>query len=741
MPIMASTTTESVRLQVQGMTCSNCALSIERYLQKQGMDEISISFADDDVRFRMPSDTDLEKLIDGIEHIGYRVLADDVQQQRFWTPIRVKLLISAVLTAPLLLSMFFHGSVLQDPLVQLIICTPVFLIGLEHFGRSAFHSLRSAVPNMDVLIVLGSTAAYIYSVIGYIQNLGHDYLFFETAATIITLVLLGNLIEERAVRQTTSALRSLAALQSGQVRRLIKNGSSLSRADSGLDPANMSKGGGAAAESIPFEQILSGDHILVEEGEKIPLDGVVINGSGQVDESLISGESLPLVKQPGDSVIGGSVLQSGLLFIEVKATGNNTILSGIISLVRNASSGKGSIQRMADRVSAWFVPIVVAIALATFFLSWSLGIVPAPQALLRAIAVLVISCPCAMGLATPTALSVGLGRAARQGILVKGSDTLERVQRIRRVVLDKTGTLSNGKFQLENTQVLDESLEPEELKDVVAALAACSSHPVSKSLSSALGARRSIVLQQIEEVRGMGVSARDEHNVLWQLGSARWRESPSNHHAKDTVLTVATDIRSDVVLFRDGVAVLGMQLRDELREGVPELIAYLQGQNIEPIILSGDREHKVKELADSLGIAQWYAGKLPAEKLEIIRRLNAESPVAMVGDGINDAPALAEAELGISLLDSTRAARQASGVVLLGGRPDQIIQLFALSKHTLLTVKQNLFWAFFYNTLAIPIAAVGLLNPMIAAGAMAFSDLIVIGNSLRLRRKNIGVKA
>jgi Cu+-exporting ATPase len=692
------------------MTCANCALSVERYLQKQGLEGIRVNFADDEVSFRMRSGASLEHIIDGIEHIGYRVVAEQPGEARGWSALQVKLLIAGLLSLPLLSAMFLPWAWLREPWLQFFLALPVMSIGLQHFGLSAWHSVRSGVANMDVLITMGSLAAFVYSTAGMLGQRGHDFLFFETSATIIALVLLGQFIEHKAVRQTTSSLRALASLQEAEVKRLAE-----------------SQHGRGAPERVPASQIRRGDVVLLEQGDKLPLDGIVLEGSAELDESMLSGESIPVGKVQGDQVFGGTTVVSGWLHASVSATGKDTVLSGIVELVRQAALDKPPVQRLADRISAWFVPVVVGLALLTFALAWGVWDIPLRQALLQSIAVLVISCPCAMGLATPTAVSVGLGRAARQGVLVKGATTLEKLAGVRRIILDKTGTLTTGQFRVSGCRSLVSGLDEAEMRSLVAGLTQHSSHPVASSLAAWCAGSNPTPFQQAREERGLGLSGISQDGQTCKLGSARFGQTQG--------------LAGDVFLYRGQEPVASFDLSDDLREGVAELIGFLKHQNIEPVILSGDREGKVQAVAEALGITHWYAEKLPAEKLDLVRQLNAHAPSAMVGDGINDAPSLEAAAVGISLSDSTRAARQAAGIVLLGGKPDQIIQAFALARHTLLTVRQNLFWAFFYNVLAIPVAALGYLNPMIAAAAMACSDLVVIGNSLRLKVKNLKLPA
>jgi Cu+-exporting ATPase len=701
---------DPVQLNVEGMTCANCALRVERYLGKQGLEDVHVRFADDEVSFVLPEDRDLEAIIDGIEHIGYHVVGEvGASGEGGWSTVERLLAFSAVLSLPLLAAMFLPaGHVLQRPDVQFGLALPVYAVGLWHFGRSAWASIRGGVPNMDVLITLGATAAFAYSTWGWLGGLGPEYRFFETAATIITLVLLGNVIEHRSVRRTTSSIRALGALQADRVR-LIRRG-----------PEGETEVLAEPAEARP------GDLAQVLAGEKIPLDGEVAEGNGSVDESLLTGESLPVDKVPGDRVIGGTRLVDGTLRLRITATGRDTVLSGIIRLVRDAGRDKPPVQRLADRISAVFVPVVTGISIATFLLATLAFGLPARQALLQAVAVLVISCPCAMGLATPTAVSVGLGRAARRGILVKGASTLEALAGVRRVILDKTGTLTTGRFTLTAFRAL--AGEDGALRAMAAALAARSDHPVSRSVREALGPSPEGLLASARETRGYGMEGTDAEGVSWRLGSGRWMATAEDR---------ARAGEADLYLYRDGRAVAALDVADELREGAADLVAFLRGRGIEPVLLSGDREAKVRATAEALGIRTWYGGQLPDQKLERVAALSAEAPTAMVGDGVNDAPALEKATVGISLSEGTRIARDAAGIVLLGGHLGQVADAFRLGDHTLRTIRQNLFWAFFYNVLAIPVAAVGWLSPMIAALAMAFSDVMVIGNSLRLNVKRL----
>ena len=557
---------------------------------------------------------------------------------------------------------------------------------------------------MDVLIAVGSTAALVYSLVGLLLR-QPDYYFFETAASIITLVLLGNWLEHRAVAQTTTAIAELTSLQAPVARKWTPSG---------------------ALVSLPVDQVRAGDVLQVYEGDKIPADGRVLEGAGQVDESMLTGESLAVDKRTGDSVIGASVLVGGNLRIEVSAAGRDTVLSRMIELVKTAQQDKPPIQRLADRISAVFVPVVLLISLATLLLAyWVFGL-GFQQALLNAIAVLVISCPCAMGLATPTAVMVGVGRLARQGVLIKGGQTIEIFSRIRRFVFDKTGTLTNGNFEVRNVNYLGNNQQ--EVNAVLYAMEGHSNHPIAHSLLKWLSLQPKeggVSLREIREDKGVGLSATDGMGRIYQLGSAR-------------ILPKGMVVPSgQVYLLRDGELLAVVELMDELKEEAAQVIGYLHKHGLETVVLSGDTVDKTRDVAQALSIDKFYGAQLPEDKLSQISALSGEKPTAMVGDGVNDAPALARATLGVSLSNASQAAIESAQVVLLNGRLDALPKAIGIARATVLTIKQNLFWAFIYNIVAIPVAAMGYLNPMWGALFMAFSDVVVIGNSIRLKYKRI----
>ena len=701
---------EIIELQVDGMDCNNCAASIARYLERKGLEDVFVNFQTKEVRFRRDDERlTIDKAKAGINKLGYTVVEESTPAA--WWTLERKLLISAIFTAPLLFGHFFmmaglHLPWLENGYVQLLLCLPPFIIGSWHFGHSALSSMRGGVPNMDVLIFIGSTAAFVYSVTGLVlQN--PDYYFFETAATIITLVLIGNWLEHRAVEQTTTAIGELTQLQAEFARQVMPSGTIV---------------------KINKDDIRPGMTLQVNEGDKIPADGRVLSGEGSVDESMLTGESLPQDKSEGEEVIGASLLLSGNVRIQVTAAGRDTVLNQMIELVKTAQQDKPPIQRLADRISAIFVPVVLSISLLTFLIGRFGFDLSFQQALMNAIAVLVISCPCAMGLATPTAVMVGVGRLARNGVLIKGGQTVEALARIRNMVFDKTGTLTTGDFRIDGITYPTD--EPELANALLYRLEQHSSHPIAHSLLRALqDAPRSQELPdlRINEEKGLGLQAEDGAGNTYRLGSRRILSNAQ-----------AAEAAGEVFLTRNDELLAAVRLGDDLKAAAPEAIAYLKAHEIEPVVLSGDRQAKTAQIAEQLGINQFYGEQLPQEKLDRIDEIRRTGATAMVGDGINDAPALARADLGISLSNASQVAIQSAQVVLLNGHLDTLPKALSISRHTVKTIRQNLFWAFAYNVVAIPIAAVGLLNPMWGALFMAFSDVVVIGNSIRLKYKRIG---
>ena len=696
-------------LDVEGMTCANCALGVEKQLKKLGADDIKVNFALGEATFVAPESISAEEIAKGITQIGYksRLRERHKDEKQGLSIIEKKFWFSLIFTLPLITHMFLpHDSFMQNPILQVCLAFPVFVLGVFHFGKSGLSSLRTGAPNMDVLIFIGSASAFFYSSWGaytfYGTPLTHNFLFFETSASIVSLVLLGNLLEHRSITKTTSAIKDLSAMQVKTAMRFNSNG----------EP-----------EEITYNAIQVGDLLLVNTGDIIPIDGIIMEGNGTIDESMISGESIPLNKEKGNKVIGSTILTDGNIIVKAEAIGQNTVLSKIIDLVKNAQQDKPEIQRLGDRISAIFVPIVLGISLTTFLLSKFGFDLSTQQSMLQAIAVLVISCPCAMGLATPTAVMVGIGRSAKKGILIKGGSTLEQLAKTKTIIFDKTGTLTTGKFTIKSLNFIEGN--EQEIIDVLFNIEGRSSHPIAKSIVENLKEKaKTISLSNIEEIKGIGLSATDESNNNWKVGSYRMASE------------LTDDKLHEVYILKNNKLIASIDIEDEIKPKAKEMIAELANQGIEIILLSGDKQSKCDALAQTLNIQTVFAEQLPEEKLAKVQEYSSKGNTVMVGDGVNDAPALAQATVGISFGDATDVSINTAQVVLLGTNGiDKLTEALHLSRLTFKTIKQNLFWAFFYNVLAIPVAAFGFLSPIIATATMGLSDIVVIGNSILLKVK------
>jgi len=700
---------EKVDWKVEGMSCTNCALTINKYLQKQGAQNVNVNFIGGDVSFDV-TDQSKDELIKGIAGLGYKVVEERLLTTDRRPPMISKHLARFLFCLPFTLVLMLHMlpwhiHFLMDPWIQLSICLPVYIMGMVYFSVSAFKSILSGIPNMNVLITIGATAAFIYSLIGTIGNYGMDYLFYETTATIITLIFLGEWVEHKAVQTTQKELNSLAAQQKVM--------------------ANMIAFDDAHQEQIfPVEntQLRVGDLILIKTGEQVPVDCKILWGEAYVNEALLTGESNPINKQKKDQLIGGSLVTDGTVKAQVTAVGKDTVLSNILNLVKQAQGEKPPLQQLADKISATFVPTVIGIAILTFLINYYAFDISGAHSLMRSIAVLVISCPCAMGLATPAAIAVGLGRAAKNGILFRNAKSLELFKSIGNVVFDKTGTLTKGTLKISG---FNSTIPEEEFKQIVASLEKFSNHPIAKSVTNEWKNYTNLNWKKIEEVKGLGIIAEDNNGNQYQLGSFK------------IAVAYTADKTHAAYLLKNNELIGWFDIEDEIREEAKQVISYLHSKNIKTYLLSGDSFDRCKKIADTLGIDEIYAEKTPEEKLKIIEALSNITPTAMVGDGINDAPALAKATIGISMSEATQLAVQTAQVVLMNKGIQHLPLALGLGKHTFITIKQNLFWAFFYNVIAIPVAAIGLLNPGIAALAMGFSDVVLSINSVRLNYKKV----
>jgi len=739
---------ETINWKIEGMSCSTCALTINKYLEKKGLKNIKVSLASGDVSFESAGGFDRQSLQKGIQDLGYTVVKEAVPGSAPAKPSLNKHLRYFLFCLPFTLLLLLHMLTMHpgwmslsnswltrliDPLVrpwsQFVLCLPVFIAGMRFFGRSALKSLLNGLPNMNVLIAIGAIAAFIYSLTGTLLGLGSGYLFYETTASIITIVFLGYYLEDASVQATQRSLNSLAA-----TRKTVANMIA-------FDDQHQE-----VLFPVESDQLRSGDLILIRSGEEVPADARILWGEAGVDESILTGESLPVDKKGKDTLIGGSLLVSGTVKAQVTAAAGDSVLAGIVRMVRQAQGEKPPIQQLADRISAVFVPVVLGLAVLTFVGNYLYGHEVATS-LMRCIAVLVIACPCAMGLATPAAIAVGLGRGARKGILFRNARHLEAFKDIRQVVLDKTGTLTTGEFSIGQWHLYPEAgLSPENFKEIVFSLEKYSTHPIAKSITrewkpaaggtggaisgaggsaSGAGTRSTLRWQTVEEVKGLGMRGETKEGDIYWAGSY-------------TVAVGLTSDRTHNVYIVCNHRLLGyIDVKDTLRPEAAGVISWLHGKGIHTILLSGDRKQACQEIAATLGIQEVLAEQTPEQKLEQVTRLNNEMPTAMVGDGINDAPALARATIGISMSDASQLAVQTADVVLMNNGLQQLPAALGLGRQTFSTIKGNLFWAFFYNIIAIPVAAFGLLTPALAALVMGLSDVVLAANSLRLYVKKV----
>lgn len=702
---------EKIEWKVEGMDCANCALSIHSFLKKNGAENVSVNAIDGDVSFELNGSKTRQELAKGIEALGYKVdtaekekkpakkfLASNVE--RFWFCLPF--------TAILMLHMLpgVHIHFLMNPWVQLALTLPVFFVGMRHFGRSAYKSIRNGMPNMNVLVTVGAASAFIYSLMGTLFFSPEDFLFYETAAAIITLVFLGEYLEDASIKSTQRSLKVLVKSQKMM--------------------ANMIAFDDKYQEVIfPIEntQLKVGDLVLIRTGEQVPADCKILWGEAQLNEALITGESIPVFKTKKDKIVGGSIVEDGSLKAQVTAVGNDTVLSNILTLVKKAQGEKPPMQQLADKISAVFVPVVLTIAFITLIVNWII-LQEFTPALMRSIAVLVIACPCAMGLATPAAIAVGLGRGARNGILFRNAKSLELFKNIKQVVFDKTGTLTTGKFTIDGWQMA-ENLTEEEFKRIVYSLEKYSNHPLAKTIISLWKTDAELRWKSIEEVKGEGMKAIDAKGDVYKAGS----------YALASSLT--KDDKHNIYVLKNNELLGWIDLKDELRPESQAVINFLKNRGIKTVLLSGDRYAKTKALASELGIEQVIAEQTPEQKLQTIALLSQQTPTVMVGDGINDAPALAKATIGVSMSEASQLAMQSAQVVLMGHGLNKLPTALGLGRHTFLTIKQNLFWAFAYNIIAIPVAALGFLSPTFGALVMGLSDVVLAANSVRLFVKKV----
>ncbi len=743
--------TEKVDIPVVGMTCARCAAAVERTLgqKTKGVISASVNFGTESVAIEFnPALVDLEQMAKAVQRAGYELIlpndsagenAEQEARKRELDYQKLTFLVGLIFTLPLFILSMGRDFGLLGPWSHqdwvnwffLGLAAPVqFYTGLG-FYIGGWRSIRSGTANMDVLVALGSSTAFFYSLAVLVLPGIGGHVYFETSAVIITLIKLGKLLEARAKGQASAAIRALMDLAPSIAH--LEN-------DQGEE------------QDVPVDQVRPGGIVVVRPGEQLPVDGEVVSGNSSVNESMLTGESLPVDKEAGDLVFGATINQQGRLRIKATGVGADTALEQIIRLVRQAQGSKAPIQRLADQVASVFVPAIIIIAMATFTI-WYLIDGDFVAAMIRMVAVLVIACPCALGLATPTAIMVGTGKGASLGILFKNSEALETAHKIDTVMFDKTGTITRGEPNLTDWIPLNSAFNSDQSLALAAGAESGSEHPLARAVVK--GAKeRSITpakLVDFQSISGFGVEASiDGHQV--RVGKPDWFGSQADLPAKIAVQVqkLAKQGKTVILIQIDNQLTGIMGIADQEKETAGAAVKKLQAMGLTPIMLTGDNEQVARAIAEKVGIDQIVAGVLPERKEEVVRKAQENGQtVAMVGDGINDAPALARANVGIAIGSGADVAKEASDITLVGGELNGVARAINLSRATMRTIKQNLFWAFFYNIALIPVAAGVLhgfsripavirdLHPAMAAGAMAFSSLTVVLNSLRLGRKRI----
>ena len=729
---------EKVEFDVVGMTCSACANRIEKRLNKiDGVDQANVNFALETVTVSYnQSETDPDEMKTIIKKMGYELKEKENQAEKIdhkaaeIKKMQRKFILSAVLTLPLLWTMVAHfeilsflylPDILMNPWIQLILATPVqFLIGAQ-FYKGAYTALRNKSANMDVLVSLGTSAAYFYSLFLAIewQMSGQSHeteLYFEAAAVIITLILLGKLFEVRAKGKTSAAIQKLLGLQA-KTARVLRDGNEV---------------------EIAIEEVVVGDTVIVKPGEKIPVDGEIISGESAIDESMITGESIPVDKKVGDTVIGATINKNGSLQMKATKVGKDSALSQIVKVVEEAQGSKAEIQRLADRISGVFVPIVVGIAVLTFIV-WITVVEPGDfrAAIIPTISILVIACPCALGLATPTSIMAGSGRAAELGLLFKGGEHLENTRSIQTVVLDKTGTVTKGEPSLTDLEVFGDFSENEVLQ-LVASAENQSEHPLAQAIVAGAKAEgvKLVEVQSFEALPGYGIQAQIEGKEIIVGTRKLMRSRKIDLVTSESIMEkLEVEGKTAMLLAIDQQLAGVIAVADTVKETSKEAIKRMKDLGLEVVMLTGDNQQTAEAIGKQVGISHVIAEVLPEEKSKQIQQLQQSGKkVAMVGDGINDAPALAVADIGMAVGTGTDIAIEAADVTLMRGDLNSVADAFIMSHKTMRNIKQNLFFAFFYNTIGIPVAALGLLAPWVAGAAMAFSSVSVVLNALRLQR-------
>ncbi|HET6672130.1 MAG TPA: heavy metal translocating P-type ATPase [Agromyces sp.] len=740
----AEAMTRRIELEIGGMTCASCAQRIERKLNKLDGVNASVNYATEKAHVEVPAQYEPEQLIAEVEKTGYTAAlprgADsehtdpaESSQDRELRSLRARLIGSAVLTAPIIgMSMIPALQFTYWQWLSLTLAAPVIVWAAWPFHRAALLNLRHGAATMDTLVSVGTIAAFLWSLWALffgtagVPGMTHPFeltiapsdgaanIYLEVAAGVTVFVLAGRYFEKRSKRRAGDALRALLELGAKDVA-VRRDG---------------------VERRVPVNELTAGDEFVVRPGEKIATDGVIVEGRSAIDASMLTGESVPVEVDEGDPVVGATVNSGGRLVVRATRVGSDTQLAQMAKLVEDAQSGKADVQRLADRISGVFVPIVVGIAIATLG-AWLGGGFPAEAAFTAAVAVLIIACPCALGLATPTALLVGTGRGAQLGILIKGPEVLEQTRRVDTIVLDKTGTVTSGRMALTEVHVADTVDEADVLR-YAGAVEHASEHPIARAIAVAAADRLGQLppVETFANLEGRGVQGIVEgHLVLVgrDLLFAEWSIDLPPQLADAKRVAEAAG-RAAIIVAWDGLARAVLVVADQVKPTSAEAVEQFRRLGLSPVLLTGDNETVARHVAARVGIDRVIAEVLPQEKVDVVRRLQAEGKVvAMVGDGVNDAAALATADLGLAMGTGTDVAIEAADITLVRGDLRAAADAIRLARRTLGTIKGNLFWAFAYNVAAIPLAALGLLNPMLAGAAMAFSSVFVVSNSLRLR--------
>ncbi|BAQ09575.1 copper-translocating p-type ATPase [Bacillus sp. OxB-1] len=729
---------DKAEFDVTGMTCAACASRIEKRINKMdGVSNAAVNFALETLTVDYDSgQTSPNEMMAIVKKMGYELIAKsdgkdkiDHKEQEIKKQYR-KFIFSLILTLPLLWTMVAHfeflsflylPEILMNPWVQLALATPVqFIVGAQ-FYKGAFNALRNKSANMDVLVALGTSAAYFYSLYLSVEwmnagSVGEPELYFEASAVIITLIVLGKLFEVRAKGKTSQAIQKLLGLQA-KTARVLKDGVEL---------------------EVPIEEVVAGDVILVKPGEKIPVDGEIINGQSAIDESMVTGESIPVDKAVGDPVIGATINKNGSLQIKATKVGKDSALSQIVKVVEEAQGSKAEIQRLADKISGIFVPVVVGIAILTF-LVWYFAVTPGDfrASLIPTISILVIACPCALGLATPTSIMAGSGRAAEMGLLFKGGEHLENTRSIDTVVLDKTGTVTKGEPALTDV-IVSEGFGEQDVLQWIGSAENQSEHPLAQAIVTGVKEKGIDLIEPaaFKALPGYGIEAEVAgKQVLVGTRKLMRSRDVALQDIETSMEKMEGEGKTAMLIAIDGMLAGVVAVADTVKETSKEAIERMQALGLDVIMLTGDNQHTAEAIGRQVGLSHVIAEVLPEQKSEQIQRLQEQGKkVAMVGDGINDAPALAMADIGMAVGTGTDIAIEAADITLMRGDLNSVADAFIMSRKTMRNIKQNLFFAFFYNTIGIPIAAVGLLAPWVAGAAMAFSSVSVVLNALRLQR-------